>query len=234
MIAKTAIVLRHVMFEDLGHFAAPLEERGYKVSYLQAGIDDLSKAGEADLLAVLGGPIAVYEQERYPFLTEEIRLLRMRLSQARPTLGICLGAQLLAGALGARVYPGGVKEIGWMPLTLTEAGHASSLEPLDAGHTSMFHWHGDTFDLPHGATLLASTQGCRNQVFSVGRHTMAFQCHPEFDAVHLEQWLIGHACELAAASADLDLLRHESQVYGPKLAVQGKRAFSAWLDALPE
>lgn len=234
MTAKTAIVLRHVMFEDLGHFAAPLEERGYKLDYLQAGIDDLSEAGKADLLAVLGGPIAVYEQDRYPFLAEEIRLLRTRLSQARPTLGICLGAQLLAGAMGARVYPGGIKEIGWMPLALTEAGQASTLAALDGSHTSMFHWHGDTFDLPQGATLLASTQGCRNQVFSVGRHTLAFQCHPEFDAERLEQWLIGHACELAAARADLDLLRRESQRHGPKLAVQGKRAFSAWLDGLPE
>ncbi|HEX3942262.1 MAG TPA: glutamine amidotransferase [Acidobacteriaceae bacterium] len=234
MPTKTAAIIRHVMFEDLGSFAAPLAARGYALRYFEAGIDDLSPAGEADFLAVLGGPIAVYEDDRYPFLREEISLLRSRLRQARPTLGICLGAQLMAAALGQRVYPGAVKEIGWAPLTLTAAGRTSPIASLDGTHTSMLHWHGDTFDLPASATLLASTAGCQNQVFSVDRHALAFQCHPEFAARHLEQWLIGHACELAAAGSDLEQIRRETRLHGATLAEQGVRAFNAWLDALPQ
>jgi len=230
MTVKTAVVIQHVMFEDMGTFAAPLEQRGYRISYLQAGVDDLEPAAGADLLAVLGGPIAVYEQDRYPFLAAELQTLRARLDKSRPTLGICLGAQLMAAALDARVYPGPVKEIGWEALTLTERGKASPLAALDGSSGSMFHWHGDTFDLPPDATLLASTSHCKNQVFALGRHGLAFQCHPEFDAVRLEQWLIGHACELAGAGADLELLRRDSRQHGPRLALQGRRTFSAWLD----
>lgn len=231
MKAKAVIVLRHVMFEDLGSFAAPLEERGYEISYLQPGIDDLAGAAGADLLAVLGAPVGVYEQDRYPFLTEELQLLRERLRAQRPVLGICLGAQLMAGALGARVYPGPAKELGWAPLSLTRAGE-DLLGELDGRHTSMLHWHGDTFDLPPGATLLASTSLCQNQAFSLGQYGLAFQCHPEFAAAHLEQWLIGHACELSAAGADLGLIRQETRLHGEALAVQGRRAFGRWLDRL--
>lgn len=230
MTVKTAVVIQHVKFEDMGTFAAPLEQRGYRVSYLQAGVDGLEPAAGADLLAILGGPIAVYEQGRYPFLATELEMLRARLDKSQPTLGICLGAQLMAAALDARVYPGPVKEIGWEPLRLTGDGKASPLAALDGSHSSMFHWHGDTFDLPQEATLLASTSHCKNQIFSLGRHGLAFQCHPELDAAHLEQWLIGHACELAGAGADLELLRRDTRQHGPVLAVQGRRAFSAWLE----
>lgn len=232
MTVKTAIVIQHLMFENMGTFAAPLEQRGYRISYLQAGVDSLEPGAGAHLLAILGGPIAVYEQDRYPFLATELQILRSRLEKSQPTLGICLGAQLMAAALDARVYPGPVKEIGWEPLTLTEDGKASPLAPLDGAGSSMFHWHGDTFDLPPDATLLASTRHCKNQAFALGHHGLAFQCHPEFDAAHLEQWLIGHACELAGAGADLELLRRDTRQHGSTLAVLGRRAFSAWLDGL--
>ncbi|XUJ33596.1 glutamine amidotransferase-related protein [Bradyrhizobium japonicum] len=106
---------------------------------------------------MLGGPIGVYETERYPFLTREIDLLERRLAQGLPTLGICLGAQLMAKALGARIYAGGVKEIGWGSVTLTDAGQASSLKPL-AESAPVLHWHGDTFDLPDNAARLASNE----------------------------------------------------------------------------
>lgn len=230
MAIKTAAVIQHLKFEDMGTFAAPLEQRGYHISYLQAGVDDLAQGAGADLLAILGGPIAVYDQDRYPFLATELEILRARLDKSQPTLGICLGAQLMAAALDARVYPGPVKEIGWEALTLTEPGKASPLAALDGSSSSMFHWHGDTFDLPQKATLLASTSHCKNQIFSLGRHGLAFQCHPEFDAAHLEQWLIGHACELAGAGADLEVLRRDTRQHGPRLATQGRRAFSAWLE----
>src|SRR5690349_9578555 len=115
---KTALVLRHLAFEDLGRLEAVLRKAGYDIRYIEAGVDPLNGYAplEPDLLVVLGGPIAVYDIEDYPWMAEEVNWVRRRLLEDRPTLGVCLGAQVMAAALGAKVYPGGKKEIGWGPL----------------------------------------------------------------------------------------------------------------------
>src|SRR5262245_23163741 len=120
-MTHSAAVIRHVAFEDLGSAAGVLERNGYRPAYLEAGLDplDVAVTRDADLLIVLGGPIGAYEEHLYPFLKDELALLEHRLAADRPTLGICLGAQLMARALGARVYAGGKKEIGFSPLTLS-------------------------------------------------------------------------------------------------------------------
>jgi GMP synthase (glutamine-hydrolysing) len=161
MSKPIAVAIRHISFEDLGSFTAPIEEAGYRVEYLDVGLHDLSNFDSAkpDLLVVLGGPIGVYEDAYYPLLTDEIRILGERLSTGRPILGICLGAQLIAKPLGAKVYPGPGKEIGWAPIQLSSIGRKSALRHLDDGPA--FHWHGDTFDLPVNCDLLASTEVCR-------------------------------------------------------------------------
>lgn len=226
-----AIAIRHVCFEDLGCFADVLQERGIGLRYVDAGIDDLGGIDPLtpDLLVILGGPIGVYEEDGYPFLREEIALLERRLAADRPTLGICLGAQLIARALGSAVYPGPAKEIGWQPLELTAAGLSSPIVHLDGAGTSMLHWHGDTFDLPPEATLLASTALCRHQVFAWGKATLAFQCHPEVRAARLEGWFIGHAVEIAAAGLSVPALRRDSQAHGAALEAQGRRCLTDWL-----
>ncbi len=195
---KTVLAIRHVAFEDLDHFAPLLTERGYAIRYCEAGYDDLTALDPSsdDLLVVLGGPIGVYEDEAYPFIHDELRLLRARLQAGRPTLGICLGCQMIAQALGARVYPGGRKEIGWKPLILTEAGRQSPLAAF-ADLAPVLHWHGDTFDLPEGATLLASSDLYPHQAFSWGSCALALQFHIETTARGLERWFIGHAGEIA-------------------------------------
>jgi GMP synthase (glutamine-hydrolysing) len=149
---RTAIAVRHVAFEDLGLLAPILADAGWASSYCNAPTDDLGdpSLAEADLLIVLGGPIGVYDGADYPFLGAEIALLERRLARGLPMLGICLGAQLMARALGARVFSGPVKEIGWWRISLTEAGLASCLAPLADAASAVLHWHGDTFDLPAG------------------------------------------------------------------------------------
>src|SRR6185312_9977283 len=117
----TAVALRHVPFEDLGLLGPLLERRGWRVSYRDAAVDSFADV-DADLLIVLGGPIGAYEDAAYPWLADELRATERRLAAGLPTLGICLGSQLMARALGARVYPGHAKEIGWSPLLLTDAG----------------------------------------------------------------------------------------------------------------
>jgi GMP synthase (glutamine-hydrolysing) len=140
------------------------------------------------LLIVLGGPIGAYETDTYPFLAAEIALLERRLMHDRPTLGICLGSQLMAKALGARVFPGPLKEIGWGRIDLTEAGAGSSLASLGSEDSEVLHWHGDTFDLPAGAVRLACNANYENQAFAFGQAALALQFHAEADPGSLEKW----------------------------------------------
>lgn len=230
---RSATAIRHVAFEDLGSFGPLLERRGYRIGYREAGIDDIAAIDPAgpDLLIVLGGPIGVYDDPDYPFLRDEIRLLERRLAAGKPTLGICLGAQLMARALGARVYPGGRKEIGWSPLALTAAGRDSCLAALAPEKTRVLHWHGDTFDLPEGATLLASTPLFPHQAFSAGPRALALQFHAEVTAPGLERWLIGHAGEIAATpGVSVRSLRGDTAAQAPALERQGEAMLDLWLD----
>ena len=230
---RDVLVVRHVAFEDLGSLEGVLAGRGYRVEYRDAGVDDLADVdpGGADLLVVLGGPIGAYEEDRYPFLADEIRLIEERLRLDRPTIGICLGSQLMARALGARVYPGPAKEIGWKPLVLTKAGKRSALAALDAVGRRVLHWHGDTFDLPDGAVRLASTDVCDNQAFAFGRAALGLQFHIETRADHIERWLIGHAVEIAATpGVGVERLRAGTGKWGPALETAAAACFSRWLE----
>ncbi|CEJ11637.1 GMP synthase [glutamine-hydrolyzing] [bacterium YEK0313] len=229
MSLPTAVAIRHVGFEDLGAFAEPLERAGYRIHYYDAGIDELwtLEPVKTELVMVLGGPVGAYEEAHYPFLREELDLLAQRLAAGRPTLGICLGAQLMARALGARVYPAREKEIGFAPVALTAEGRASCLAAFDG--VPVLHWHGDTFDLPGGAVRLASTALCDNQAFSFGHNAIGFQFHPEAGGEGFERWLIGHAHELAAAGKDVAQLRADHRRLGPDLRRRAVACLESWL-----
>ncbi|CAN7694793.1 glutamine amidotransferase [Acidovorax sp. LjRoot118] len=230
---KTSLVLRHVPFEDLGLLAPVLQQRGYSVRTHDAGVGPLEDSlhPEPDLLVVLGGPIGAFDETAYPFLADTLALLRERLARRLPVLGICLGAQLMARALGAGVAPMGHKEIGFAPLALTPGGERSVLAPLAQG-TPVLHWHGDQFEIPPGAENLATTPLCPHQAFAVGTHALALQFHLEADLSRIEQWLVGHACELAAAGVDLHALRAGAREHGAALAHAAEAVFGAWLDGI--
>jgi GMP synthase (glutamine-hydrolysing) len=227
IMTKTLLAIRHVNFEDLGGFEAPLAAAGYGIRYADVGVDDLAMLDSPDLLAVLGGPIGAYEDDLYPYLKDEIALITARLKAGAPTLGICLGAQLMARALGARVYPGRAKEIGWKPLVLTREGERLLIPLKD---TPVLHWHGDTFDLPEGATNLASTDICDHQAFTHGRHALAFQFHPEAQEAGFERWLIGHAGEIAATSGiSVPELRADTKAHAACALAAGRLVLESWL-----
>lgn len=227
MVSVTA--LRHVAFEDLGTLEELFAARRWQVNYVEAPVTDWAAFDPLgpDLLVILGGPIGANDAEFYPFLKPELAAIERRLKADKPTLGLCLGAQLIAKALGARVYPAGEKEIGWKPLLLSRIGYASPVKHLGPEHSFMFHWHGDTFDLPAGAVLLAGTGSAVHQVFAWGKAALAFQCHPEVRAQDLEKWFVGHAAGTSAKVLRADTIR-----YGAALERQAKLCFGEWLDSL--
>ncbi len=230
---KQAIAIRHVHFEDLGVFEPALRDAGYSIRYCDIGLEGISdRVREADLVVILGAPIAAYEEDKYPFLLDELRLLETRLADARPAMGICLGAQLIARALGAAVYPGKTREIGWGAIELTEAGRQSPLRHV--GGAPVLHWHGDTFDLPEGARLLASTATTPNQAFAFGAATLALQFHLEVEARGFEQWLIGHTLEIASMPGlSVQGLRRATLSFAPQTGLCGIRMLRDWLAGLP-
>ncbi|CCQ73362.1 glutamine amidotransferase [Magnetospira sp. QH-2] len=230
---KSAIALRHVTFEDLDLLGPLLTEQGFAVSYMDAWQAPLLDPLAADLLVVLGGPIGVYEEDHYPYLGDELKLIEARLKANRPVLGICLGCQLMARALGSRVYASGLKEIGWAPIELNEEGRHSVLAPLGEGSAHVLHWHGDTFDLPEGARHLARSARIENQAFSWGDHALALQFHVEATALGLERWYVGHALEIATTEGiDPNGLRADAAAHGPRCNARGERFMRDWLDSL--
>lgn len=235
---KTVNVIRHLAFEDLASFESVLEINGYRINYIEAADfslnpEDLSQLDPLsdELLVILGGPISVNDAALFPFIEAEINMLRKRLKQDKPTLGICLGAQLIARALGANIYAGKEKEIGWSKLSLTISGEQSALRFLGEEHCSMLHWHGETFDLPEKAVLLASSQAYKNQAFSYGDKVLALQFHPEITQHSMEKWFIGHIGEIMQTDAvSVEKLRDDTRQYANQLEVQSELFFNSWLN----
>ncbi|KPC54765.1 glutamine amidotransferase [Amantichitinum ursilacus] len=216
-----AQLITHIAFEDAGTLAPVLTQAGYTLQTLDACSIDFSQLdpAAADLLIVAGGPIGVYEGDTFPFLDSEIAFIRARLQQQKPVLGICLGAQLMATALGAKVYPGrNGKEIGWGPLMAgPDIAQLPGLDALIKADFPLFHWHGDTFDLPAGAALLASTAAYPHQAYSLGHYALGLQFHPEVITPYLERWYVANAGELAHAGIDIPTLRAAGWANGPAL-----------------
>jgi GMP synthase (glutamine-hydrolysing) len=231
---RTAVAIRHLAFEDLGAFEGTFCEHGLTVRYFDVGLDDLGQLdpGQDEVAVILGGPIGACDDLTYPFLRQEIAYIERRIAQGRPTIGICLGAQIMARSLGARVYPATEKEIGFFPVDLTPEGNRSCLASIRGA--AVLHWHGDTFDLPRGAVRLASTRICENQAFSYGRNAMGFQFHPEMGAKGFERWLIGHTLELAIAGIDINKLRGDYESIRLDLENRARECLGSYLSNLRE
>jgi GMP synthase-like glutamine amidotransferase len=172
-----ALALQHAPFEGLGSIRNWIDRRDAEIGVTRLFLGEVPLSPEGiDLIIVMGGPMSVNDEDTFPWLRSEKRFISDAVARGTPVLGICLGAQLIAASLGARVFPNPVKEIGWFPVRAVPGTWDSFRFPAEF---TAFHWHGETFDLPSGATRLAESTACRNQAFQIGRAVIGLQFHLE-------------------------------------------------------
>ncbi len=231
-----ALVLQHVPFEGLGTIYSHLVSRKIEAEYIKLyNNDELpSDLAPYSCLIVMGGPMSAYDDEKYPFLTSEIKLIEKAMAMNLPVLGICLGAQLMARAAGAAVYPGETKEIGWYGLSLTSEGLNDPLFDGLPEEFTVFQWHGDTFDVPPGATLLASSLRFPNQLIRIGEKGYALQFHLEVMDAMIFEWMEENSVELKALKGVIDpkAIIRETPAHIERLKEYGDKVFSAFFDLI--
>jgi GMP synthase-like glutamine amidotransferase len=223
------VVFRHIASEGAGRMAPILESRGVRIEYA-----DLFRPGEAVPdwrsaagLVFMGGPMSANDD--LPYLRQELAILAAALHEDKPVLGVCLGSQLLARAARARVYRNPVKEIGWAPVNWTPAASSDALfhglEPVE----TVFHWHGETFDLPAGAVHLAESRDCRHQAFRLGRATYGLQFHLEVTPEMIDDW-----CRQDSNAADVRELTApiDSSLHQERLGALSEAVFGRWAQAV--
>lgn len=185
---------------------------------------DMDSAAGYDTLVMLGGPMSVNEEDKYPYLTAEMKLAEQFMKEGKKVLGVCLGAQLMAKALGAKVYPGTEKEIGWYNIELKDAGmHDKRMAHLatEGRNCKVFHWHGETFDIPKGAERLAQSDLYPNQAFKYGNNAYAFQFHIEVTKQMIVDWLKNEP-------VDMTKIEQDTEAYNADYAARAQRFYKTF------
>ncbi|MBC8293679.1 MAG: gamma-glutamyl-gamma-aminobutyrate hydrolase family protein [Proteobacteria bacterium] len=232
---RKILVFQHVAHELLGTLNPLLKDSGFRIRYVNFDRDPAARPSLDGYfgLVVLGGPMNVDQVNLYPFLAVEVELVAEALQRGMPVLGICLGSQILARALGAEVRPHHSKEIGWYQVNPTAAG---ADDPVFAGMSDtehIFQWHGDTFDIPSGAVHLASSPDCENQAFRYGDTAYGFQFHLEVDRPMVERWLtVPHNRQEITdlnGAIDPEQIRSDTLQHIDKLQRLSDDTFSRWI-----
>jgi len=220
----------HIHCETLGRIADALDQGGIGVEHIRTfeGQPVPRSMERHDGLIVMGGPMAVYEQDRHDHLRQEIHLIEQALHEAKPVLGVCLGSQLLAAALGAAVTKGPRQEIGWFPMTLTDAAARDRLWADAPRRFTAMAWHGDVFALPKGAVSLASSELTEQQAFRYGTNAYGLLFHMEVTAKMLDDWVEEFAGDLQRAGIDGRAILAEAPTHLPALQKIGDSLFRGW------
>ncbi|WP_260927580.1 glutamine amidotransferase [Novosphingobium sp. 9] len=230
---KSALVVRHVPHEGIAGYRAPIEAAGYVLDRVDVtdpafAAMDLSAP---DLLIMMGAPMSVYEQDHHAWIAPQIRQVSARIESGRATLGVCFGAQIVAAALGAEVYRGPAKEVGFHPVALSDAGASGPLRHLR--NVPVLHWHGDTFTPPPNVEHLASSDLYAHQAFRRGEHLLALQFHAEMGLdPRFDTWVDAWPDDFAKTGQTACCLRNAYAKHGPGAVEAGRAMIAEWLEAL--
>jgi GMP synthase (glutamine-hydrolysing) len=230
---RRILVFQHVPYEILGTLDPLLRDAGFRIRYVNFGRqgDARPDVGRYHGLVVLGGPMNCDQTARYPHLATETDAIRTAIERGLPVLGICLGAQLIARALGAPVRANAVKEIGWYDVSPTPEGTHDPLFGHFATAERIFQWHGDTFDIPDGAVHLARSATCANQAFRYGDNVYGLQFHLEVDEPLITRWLhtpsMSHEC--TGAGFDPERIRTETHQHIGRSVALGQAVFGHFI-----
>ncbi len=232
------LVLQHIACEPPGLYEDVLEERGAELVRVELDEGEpLPDWRDFDGVVAMGGPMDAFEGDLHPWLEDERRSIAELTSEGKAFWGVCLGAQLLAGALGARVYTGASPEIGVLPITLTAS---AGTDPVTAGLPETlpaFHWHSCSFDLPAGATLLASSGAYPNQIFRAGRRAYGLQCHLEVSSELVREWLevpaYAESLERTGGRGAAEKMLAELAASESSLRPLARTLFERWLATIP-
>ena len=218
---RKILLLQHSWEDPKGFVGDLLDERHIPYDVVQVEEETIPDPAQYAAIITLGGPQQAYDEQQYPYLLEEKRVTRQIVAQAIPYLGICLGGQILADALGGRAKPHTMAEVGFYEVQITDEGQHDPLLAGLPGHQKVFHWHTDTFDLPDGAVLLATNSNTHNQAFRYGTNAYGLQYHIELDTAMLSTWLHHPQFEESALS-ELGLERYQ------QLEQESKTAFALY------
>ncbi|MDP4290887.1 MAG: hypothetical protein Q8908_07385 [Bacteroidota bacterium] len=187
---KKIVTLLHANFEQPGYVSHWAGQHQFEMEEIQCWRNPVyPDPKDVKRLLIMGGPMGVYQTKEYPWLADEIRFVRAVIDAGNKVLGICLGSQLIAAAMGAKVYRNDKAEIGWFEIKWEKEAYDHPLTYGVSSHSKVFHFHGDTFDLPGDAVLLASSKACKHQAFALGNHVLALQFHMEITNELLEEML---------------------------------------------
>jgi GMP synthase (glutamine-hydrolysing) len=232
---RKLLVLQHVPSEPLGVLDPLLRTAGFRIRYVNFARDPFAQVDVSryDGLVVLGGPMNVDQLDRFAHLTHEIEVMQAALTREIPTLGICLGAQLLAAALGAQVHPNPVREIGWYALTLSTAAASDPLFQHLSSSIPVFQWHAYTFTEPRDSVHLASTASCANQAFRYRDFAYGLQFHLEVDAALIRRWLqhsqLQHELEPLGGDNHARTVEAQTALHLERSQAQAATLFSAFI-----
>ncbi|MEW5790663.1 MAG: type 1 glutamine amidotransferase [Pseudomonadota bacterium] len=228
------LILQHAEHEGPGFFGELLREHDlpFRILRLDLGETLPTALDGIRALVMMGGPMSVNDEQAYPWLAPEMALIRRTVAAGLPTLGHCLGGQLIAKALGGTVKSNPVKEIGWHPVEKTPAGVDSPYLQNLPQCFELFHWHGETFTLPEGAVHLLRNDNCEQQAFSLGTHVLGFQCHPEVTAVMVRDWCSDMAEDLVSQSPAVQTpidMQQDLEARVSRLHETARAIYAPWL-----
>jgi GMP synthase (glutamine-hydrolysing) len=225
-----ALIIKHVSTEDLGTIESVLRAKDFSIDRIEIEKGDPlpDSVSEYDALFIMGGPMAAYDRDKYPVFDKEVVLVLEAAEQRKLVVGVCLGAQIIAGIYGGNVYPNEHKEIGWHPVNFF--GEPANQFGIGGHQIPLFHWHSDTFDPPHGAEIFAKSDLTKNQAFVIGKNIYGLQFHLEVTGKMVQEWITAYDVQLAKDQINTKKILSDTKRYVKDLETLCKNIFTTILD----